>query len=77
MPEDVLSYLLDRFYPETGVAISGAHPGFILEHVLERCRFESAPPRITLEAVRDAVENLIVDGSAPPRIGNGSSDGLG
>jgi hypothetical protein len=66
MPEEVVSYLLDDFYPQTGVPISAAHPKFVLDHVIERCRFQGIAPQLTLELVHDAVENLVVDGEPPP-----------
>ncbi len=65
LPNDVLPYLLDTFYPATGVPISAAHPKFVLEHALERCRFQGIAPQLNLALVHDAVENLIVDGEAP------------
>ena len=66
VPEGVISYLLDEFYPKTGVPISSVHPRFIVEHVIERCRFEGRYPELTLELIHDAAENLIVDGEPPP-----------
>ncbi len=68
LPANVPRYLLERFYPETGVPISAAHPRFIVDHVLERCRFERSEPRLTLERVHDAVENLVI-GDEPPPLG--------
>jgi hypothetical protein len=66
LPADVVGYLLDEFYPKTGVAISSAHPKFVVDHVIERCRFSGIPAQLTLELVHDAVENLVVEGEPPP-----------
>jgi hypothetical protein len=66
LPEEVVSYLLDEFYPKTNVPISAAHPKFVVDHVVERCRFSGIPVQMTLELVHDAVENLVVDGEPPP-----------
>ena len=66
LPGEVTSYLLDEFYPKTGIPISGAHPKFVIEHVIERCRFSGIAPQMTLELVHDAVENLVIDGEPPP-----------
>jgi len=66
MTEAVISYLLDEFYPKTGVVISAVHPRFIVDHVIERCRFEGVEPTLSLDQVHDAVENLVVDGEPPP-----------
>jgi len=66
LPDSVVSYLLDEFYPKTNVPISAAHPKFVVDHVIERCRFSGVPVQMTLELVHDAVENLVVDGEPPP-----------
>jgi predicted ATPase with chaperone activity len=66
LPDEVVPYLLDEFYPKTGVAISSAHPKFVVDHVIERCRFSGIAAQITLELVHDAVENLVLDGEPPP-----------
>ena len=62
---EVLRYLFEEFYPKTGVTISGAHPKFLIDSVLERCRFENRPPTLDLPAVWDAVHSLVVDGTTP------------
>ena len=62
----MVAYLLDEFYPKTGIPISAAHPKFVVDHVIERCRFSAIAPQLTLELVHDAVENLVVDGEPPP-----------
>ena len=66
LPFEIVSYLLDEFYPKTRVPISAAHPKFVLDHVIERCRFQSIPAQLTLDLVHDAVENLLVEGEPPP-----------
>jgi hypothetical protein len=60
LPREVLTYLFDAFYPETGAPLSSAHPKFIVEHVFERCHFEGIPPALTLERVREALLNLVI-----------------
>jgi hypothetical protein len=65
LPGEVSSYLLEDFYPKSGVPISAAHPKFLVEHVVERCRFQGIEPRFDLELVHEAVENLMVDGEPP------------
>jgi hypothetical protein len=66
VPDEVTSYLLDEFYPKTGVPISAVHPQFIVDHIIERCRFEGRYPELSLELIHDAVENLVVEGEPPP-----------
>jgi hypothetical protein len=58
VPEEVFAFLLDDFYPRTGIVLSCAHPGFIVDHCFERCRFEGRPPRLDAEVVREATLNL-------------------
>jgi len=65
LPDEVVAWLLEEFYPKTGVPMSGAHPGFLVDHVIERCRFQGLPPRFELELVHEAVENLMVEGEPP------------
>jgi hypothetical protein len=66
VPDDVLAYMLEEFYPKTQLPISGAHGKFIVDHVIERCRFQGIPPRLTLEFVHEAAANMMVDGEPPP-----------
>lgn len=72
LPESVVVYLLDHFYPHTGLPISAAHPAFIVDHVLERCRFDRREPGMYLDLVREAAQHLIVEGTAPGLETNGS-----
>jgi hypothetical protein len=60
LPDEVLSWMLDRFYPETGTPVAAFHPKFIVEHSIASCAFDSVPPRLTLDLVKDAVENLVI-----------------
>jgi hypothetical protein len=66
LPEEVVTYLIEEFYPKTGLPMSAAHPKLMLDHVVERCRFQGVEPRLELEYVHDAVENLMVVGEPPP-----------
>jgi hypothetical protein len=66
LPEAVVGYLLEDFYAKAGVPISGAHPTFLVDHVIERCRFQGIEPRIDLELIHDATSNLMVEGEPPP-----------
>ena len=66
LPDTVVEYLLWRFYPQTKLPISAAHPAFIVNHVIERCRFDGREPQMDLEIVREATQHLVVDGQVPP-----------
>ena len=60
LSDDVLSWMWDKFYGETGTPVAAFHPRFIVEHSLASCAFDSIPPRLTLDLVKDAVENLVI-----------------
>lgn len=62
--EDIFSYLLKTFYPSKATPIAAFHPKFIVEHVIAACSYEGVPPRLTLQLVKDALENLAV--TQPP-----------
>jgi len=63
LPEGVLSYLLNDFYPKTGSGCAAFHPTFIVEHAMATCRFEAMSPRLTVELVKDALSNLYIHDS--------------
>ncbi len=58
VPDDVEEFLLEEFYPRTGITLSCAHPGFLVDHTFERCRFEGRSPALTLDTVQEAALNL-------------------
>jgi predicted ATPase with chaperone activity len=60
LPDEVLSFLLEEFYPEHGLSMAGFHPAFIVEHAIAACRYRGGEPIITEELVRDALENLYI-----------------
>jgi predicted ATPase with chaperone activity len=60
MPEGILSYLLNDFYPKTGSGCAAFHPIFIVEHAIATCRFEGMRPSLTLDLVKDALGNLYI-----------------
>lgn len=67
LPQAVLDYLMDVFYPETGTPLSAYHPRFIVEHVIASCDFEKVPTRLTVELAREALKNLVVTEVPEPR----------
>ena len=66
LPDEVLAYLHEEFYPKTGLPRSAAHPKALVDHVVERCRFQGITPRFDLELVHEAAANLMVEGEPPP-----------
>ena len=57
LPE-ILSYILNVFYPETGTSRAAFHPRFIVEHVIAACNYEGVPPQLTHNMVNAALQNL-------------------
>jgi len=60
LPDEVLAYLMEDFYPRTGVSCAAFHPEFIVEHAVSSCRYRGKQAVLTEELVRDAMENLYV-----------------
>jgi predicted ATPase with chaperone activity len=58
--DEILSYLSTVFYRKTKDEIAAFHPRFILDHVLAACEYESVPPQLTLDKVKDALRNLSI-----------------
>jgi hypothetical protein len=65
VPPEIVSYLFDTFYPATGTPTSCAHPRFLVDHVIARCHFADEPPRLTLELLCEALQNLVVETVVP------------
>ena len=57
---EVLSYLLEEFYPRSGAEYAAYHPDFIVEHAIAACRCLRIEPQLTEELVKDALENLFL-----------------
>jgi predicted ATPase with chaperone activity len=63
LPDAILKYLLEDFYPRTGSGCAAFHPIFIVEHVIATCRYEGIEPRLTVELVKDALDNIFISSS--------------
>jgi hypothetical protein len=74
VPPEILPYLFQTFYPATGTPVSCAHPRFLIDHVVARCHFAGQPPRLTLELLCEALQNLVVDTVVPLK---GGAEGEG
>jgi hypothetical protein len=74
LPERVVSYLMDHFYPRTGQPLSAAHPAFVVEHVIERCCFDGREPEMDSQLVFEAAQHLVVDGEAPVPVSEEACD---
>ena len=60
LSDEILSYLLNSFYPLRKMPLACFHPKFIVEHAIATCNFENSAPQLTLDLVKDALENLVV-----------------
>ncbi|HZO09797.1 MAG TPA: hypothetical protein VFC77_10465, partial [Myxococcota bacterium] len=76
VPPEIVPYMFDTFYPATGTPISCAHPRFVVEHVIARCHFASESPRLTLELLCEALQNLVVEMVVPLK-GDDAADPIG
>ncbi len=65
LPIEVLSYLLEDFYPHSGATLAAFHPAFIVEHALSACQYQGIAPQLTEELVQDAFENLFLQETDP------------
>jgi predicted ATPase with chaperone activity len=61
LPEELLNYLLNEFYPRKHEQCSAFHPEFIVEHAIATCRYLGREPRLTIELAKDAMENLYLE----------------
>lgn len=66
LPDEVLAFLLEDFYPRTGLPCAGFHPIFIVEHAIASCRYQGKEIRLTRELVEDALENLYISDTNVP-----------
>lgn len=60
LPDEILSFLLEDFYPQHEMRLAGFHPAFIVEHVIAACRYMDEETAITEELVKDALEHLYI-----------------
>ncbi|MGH7828878.1 MAG: hypothetical protein ACREP8_01750, partial [Candidatus Binatia bacterium] len=66
LPDDILSYILNFFYPKNRARLAAFHPKFIVEHTIAACNYEGIPPHLTHNLVKDALENLVVSQTPSP-----------
>jgi hypothetical protein len=64
LPDGLLGFLAEEFYPGNGLQLAAFHPKFILEHVIATCQYLGEAPTIRQDLVIDALSNLIVSESA-------------
>ncbi len=66
--DEILSFLLEDYYPRTGMPLAGFHPIFIIDHVIAACQYRNEDPMLTEDLVRDAMENIYVLDPEDPNI---------
>ncbi|HJS33458.1 MAG TPA: hypothetical protein VJ924_15805, partial [Alphaproteobacteria bacterium] len=57
--DDVIEYLLENFYKAQTVPLSAHHPKFIVDRIIDRCRYKGAAPEFTEEGIQYALRNLL------------------
>jgi len=60
LPESIVQFLLEDFYPKHGVERAGFHPRFLVEHAIAACRYEGIAHQLTIDLVKDALQDLYV-----------------
>ena len=68
LPDHILSFLIEDFYPGHDGACAAFHPTFIVEHAISTCRYMGREPRLSLELVQDALENIFLMEPGEPEI---------
>jgi hypothetical protein len=58
LPDDILPYLFEAFYPKGEVPRGGYQPKYIVDQVLAQCEYEDIPPHLDKNLVRMAWLNL-------------------
>ncbi|MEN8831109.1 hypothetical protein [Pacificibacter sp.] len=56
-PDIIKAFFKDKYVDE-GYATSGAHPGFILQHVIAACRYQGEPAEVSAEMLELAWHNV-------------------
>ena len=57
--DDVIEYLLENFYKTLKIPLSAHHPKFIVDRIIDRCRYKGAAPEFTEEGIQYALRNLL------------------
>ena len=68
LEDDILSFLLDDYYPRTGLPLAGFHPIFIIDHAISASQYRNEDPVLTEDLVKDAMDNILVSDSEEPDI---------
>lgn len=61
VPNEVFEFLLATFGGTPDTPLAGYHAKFIMDHVQARCRFERREPVLSLQMVKEAAQNLVID----------------
>lgn len=60
--QDVFAYLVKNLYLKQGVPFNACHPRDIVEQIIEDCRYNNHPPKLTRERVDTAWASYFVEG---------------
>jgi predicted ATPase with chaperone activity len=58
VPEPILDWLVEELQGRRHVPLGCYQPRFIVDHIMEACRFARRPPEITAQLVEAALDNL-------------------
>jgi hypothetical protein len=65
LPDEIVSFLFDEFYPKGQVQIARFHPKWIIDHIVSSCAYEGIAPSLERDRVAQAMENLFVPKTPP------------
>lgn len=66
LPPGILDFLLNDYYRAYNLPLSCNHPKFIIDCIVDYCRYSDEPPHITSELINFALRNLSVNESDRP-----------
>lgn len=73
IPDGIMDFMFNNYYEANNVALASHHPGFIVERIIDRCRFTGGVPHLDEELVTFALNNLSIKRDIKPSGGKGAA----
>lgn len=73
IPDGIMDFMFKSYYEPNNVDLASHHPGFIVERIIDRCRFTGAVPHLDEELVTFALRNLSIKRDIQPTGGKGAA----
>jgi SpoVK/Ycf46/Vps4 family AAA+-type ATPase len=68
IPGGLVEDLLHQFYAAKGKTVASYHPRFLVDRVIDNCRYRGKSPSLDIELLTAAWRNLFVEKTAPERL---------